>query len=97
MRGKRARRHPRARFAIHKLIVAQLRAGRPEKSQKDLRQAATLIAALGELLPGAIEDAYRKTPTSSRRHLRKSLERIRPELEAHPRSWEEAAEAAKLK
>jgi hypothetical protein len=85
------------RFAIHKLIVAQLRVGRPEKSQKDLRQAAVLIAALGELFPGAIEEAYRKTPTSSRRHLRKSLEKIRGELEVHPQSWDEAARVAKLK
>jgi hypothetical protein len=85
------------RFAIHKLIVAQLRVGRPEKSQKDLRQAAVLIAALGELFPGAIEEAYRKTPTSSRNHLRKSLEKIRDELEMHPQSWEEAARVAKLK
>jgi len=85
------------RFAVHKLIVAQLRVGRPEKSLKDLRQAAVLIAALGELFPGAIEEAYGKTPTSSRRHLRKSLERIRADLEPHPRSWEEAARVAKLR
>jgi Uncharacterized conserved protein len=85
------------RFALHKLIVAHLRAGRPEKSQKDLGQAAVLIAALGESFPGAIEDAYGKTPASCRSALRKSLERIRPELLAHPRSWEEAARAAKLK
>jgi hypothetical protein len=85
------------RFAVHKLIVAQLRVGRPEKSQKDLKQAAVLIAALGELFPGAIEDAWGKTPRSSRSHLRKSLERIRAELEVHPQSWEEAARAARLK
>ena len=84
------------RFAMHKLLVAQLRVGRPEKSRKDLDQAAVLIAALGELFPGAIEEAYGKTPTSTRRHLRKSLEKIRGELEAHPQSWEETARAAKL-
>ena len=85
------------RFALHKLIVAQLRVGRPEKSRKDVRQAAVLIAALGELFPGALEEAYAKTPTSSRRHLRKSLEMIRTDLEPHPRSWEEAARVAKLR
>jgi hypothetical protein len=85
------------RFAMHKLIVAQLRVGRAEKSRKDLQQAAALVAATGELFPGAIEDAFSKTATSSRKHIRKSLEKIRPELEAHPQAWDEAARAAKLK
>ena len=85
------------RFALHKLIVAQLRAGRSEKSQKDLKQAAVLIAATGELFPGAIEDAFRKTPVSSRKHIRKSLESLRPELQAHPQAWDEAARAAKIR
>ena len=84
------------RFAWHKLIVAQLRAGRTEKSRKDLNQAAVLIAATGELFPGAIEEAFGKTPTSSRAHIRKSLAKIRPELEGHPQAWDEAARAAKL-
>ena len=85
------------RFALHKLIIAQLRAGRAERSLKDLKQAAVLIAATGEMFPGAIEAAYRKTASSTRRHLRKSLEKIRGELEAHPQSWQEVASAAKLK
>jgi hypothetical protein len=84
------------RFALHKLIVAQLREGRPEKSRKDLKQAAVLIAALGELYPGAIEEAFSKTASSSRKHIRNSLLRIRDELEAHPQALEEAARAAKL-
>ena len=49
-----------ARFALHKMIVSRLRRGGSEKSDKDLRQAALLVAALGELEPGAIEDAYRQ-------------------------------------
>jgi hypothetical protein len=85
------------RFAMHKLIVAQLRVGRAEKSRKDLQQAAALVAATGELFPGAIEDAFSKTATSSRKHIRKSLEKIRPDLEAHPQAWDEVARAAKLK
>lgn len=85
------------RFAMHKLIVAQLRVGRTEKSRKDLKQAAILIAAAGELSPGAIEGAFGKTPTSSRKYIRKSLAQIRPELEAHPQAWDEVASAAKLK
>ena len=84
------------RFALHKLIVAQLRVGRTEKSRKDLKQAAVLVAATAELFPGAIEDAFLKAPASSRRHIRKSLEEIRPELEAHPQAWDEAARASGL-
>lgn len=85
------------RFAIHKLIVAQIRVGRAEKSRKDLKQAAVLIAATAELFSGAIEEAFAKTPTSSRKYIRKSLEKIEPELEAHPQAWDEIARAAKLK
>ena len=84
------------RFALHKLIVSRLRKGRSEKSLKDLRQAAAVIAALGELHPGALEDAYRKIPISRRGDVRKSLEQIRAPLEAHPRSWDEIATAAGL-
>jgi hypothetical protein len=77
------------RFALSKLIVAQLRKGRPEKSLKDLRQAATLIAALGEIHPGALETAFKKTPVSSRKHIRISLQQIKAQLEPHPQAWEE--------
>lgn len=44
------------RFALHKLAVATLREQRI-KSDKDRRQAATLIAALHELQPGALHHA----------------------------------------
>lgn len=84
------------RFALHKLIVAQLRTGRAEKSRKDLRQAAVLIAAVGELFPGALVEAYSSIPGSARTHLRKSLASLRGELTAHPQAWEEIAHAAKL-
>lgn len=84
------------RFAIHKLIVAQLRAGRPEKSRKDLQQAAMLIAALGELQPGALQEAFGKTAASTRKYIRKSLQQIRRQLDAHPQAWGEMAAAAKL-
>lgn len=79
------------RFALHKLIVAQLRKGRPEKSAKDLRQAATLIAALAELQPGALEAAYARTPKSCLKHVRKSLQMVRESLEAHPQAVETVA------
>jgi hypothetical protein len=83
------------RFALHKMIVAQLRAGRPEKSRKDLRQAAVLVAALAELYPGALEEAYGKTATSTRKYIRKSLQQIEGPLQAHPRAWSELAPLVK--
>lgn len=82
------------RFALHKMIVAQLRKGRPEKSLKDLRQAAVLIAALGEMHAGAITEAFASTPVSTRRHVRRSLDRIRDDLGAHPQALEELSAAA---
>ena len=85
------------RFALHKLIVARLRAGRAERSRKDLKQAAVLIAAMGELFPGALRDAYGKTPASARKLIRESLANLRTELQVHPQSWEEVASAARLK
>ena len=84
------------RFALHKLIVAQLRTGRSEKSRKDMKQAAVLIAATGELFPGALEAAYESTPRSMRGHLRDSLRAIEGELQSHPRAWEEIAAAYRV-
>jgi hypothetical protein len=50
--------HP-GRFALHKLAVAQRRAGGANaiKAKKDLRQAAALIEALAAEQPGALEHA----------------------------------------
>lgn len=83
------------RLALHKLLVSRLRRAGSEKSAKDLRQAAVLIAAVGESFPGAIAEAYRRTPVSARSHIRKSLESIRASLEPHPQAWEEISAAAK--
>lgn len=74
------------RFALHKLIVSHLRVGRSEKSQKDQRQAAILIAALGELHPGALSEAYAATPQSARSLVRRAFQAIAPSLAPHPRS-----------
>jgi hypothetical protein len=79
------------RFALHKMMVSRLRRSGSEKSDKDLRQAALLIAALGELQPGALEEAYRRTPVSARALVRKSFELMRGRLEAHPQALEEIA------
>jgi hypothetical protein len=84
------------RFALHKLIVSQARHGRTQKSEKDLVQAAALIAALGEIHPGALESAFLKTPTGARARIRKSLQQVRNSLQAHPASWDEIAKAAKV-
>ena len=48
------------RYAIHKLIVADRRAGGPDqlKSRKDRAQAAFLIAALAEDRPGDLQEAH---------------------------------------
>ena len=48
------------RYAVHKLMVSQLRTDRGGKSEKDLFQAAVLLAVLGEKHPGAIADALRR-------------------------------------
>lgn len=49
------------RFAIHKLIVAERRQGGPDASKavKDRAQSAFLIAALAEVRPDELLDAYR--------------------------------------
>jgi hypothetical protein len=69
------------RFAIHKLIVAERRQGGPDalKARKDRAQADFLIAALGELRPDelheAYEDAMRRGP-SWREKIEASLARL---------------------
>jgi hypothetical protein len=77
------------KFAIHKLLVSQLRVGRGEKAQKDLRQAAILIAALCEVFPGTIEEAFAKTPVSARSRIKKSMSESAKLLEDHPKALAE--------
>ena len=48
---------PPARYAVHKLIVAQLRRASSAKRQKDLIQAKELIAALDTANPEAVKNA----------------------------------------
>lgn len=82
------------RFAIHKLIVADLRRSRDAKTQKDREQASTLVAALGDLHPGAVEAAIAEIPRRAAKHLRRSVEHVRTALEPrHPRGWQELATA----
>lgn len=78
------------RFALHKLMVSQLRTERGAKSEKDLFQAAVLLAILGEKHPGAIEEALRQAPASILSRLNQAIGQIRPLLERdHPRAWDE--------
>jgi hypothetical protein len=66
------------RYAIHKLVISQLRS-KDSRPAKDLGQAAVLIAALVERFPGAIEDALRALPKGAA----KSLWRAKAALSAH--------------
>jgi hypothetical protein len=64
------------RYALHKLIVSQLRSKTSTKPEKDLRQAATLIEVLAQGFPGAIEDASEVLPNSALRHVSRALEAL---------------------
>lgn len=78
------------RFAVHKLIVSQLRTGRNAKSAKDVRQACVLAAALAASHPGALEEAVAHVPARARKHLVGALVVARDPLEVeHPRAWAE--------
>lgn len=74
------------RYAIHKLLISQLRS-RGSKPIKDLQQAAILTAALAERFPGAIQDALRAVPKSAVKYLRRARQALATHLPA-------AAEAA---
>ena len=78
------------RYAVHKLMVAQLRGKTSAKPEKDLRQAATLIEVLVERFPGAVEDALAAVPKSARRLVREAREALKRHL---PQSAEAAWEA----
>ena len=75
------------RFAIHKLIVSQLR-NRGEKSVRDISQASVLLAVLAERHPGATEDAAKAIPASARKHARRAYVLARKSLEPHDRAIE---------
>jgi hypothetical protein len=80
------------RYAIHKLIVSQLRAKTSGKPEKDLRQAATLIEALVERFPGSVEDALGAVPKSASRYLKRALEALKRHLpETAEAAWEALA------
>jgi hypothetical protein len=83
------------RFAVHKLLVSRLRAGREAKSDKDVFQACVLCAALAESHPGAIESAVAQVPRRAKKYLPPAVESARRYLDpAHGRAWEELSGAA---
>ena len=75
------------RFALHKLIVSQLRQ-RTEKARKDISQACVLIAVLAERHPGALEDAAGAVSAPARKYLKKASIPALEQLRSHPRAIE---------
>jgi hypothetical protein len=84
------------RFAVHKLLVSQLRTNRDAKSEKDVFQAAVILAALGEKFPGAIETAVLDTPISARKYLANTMDSVLTLMRDHPRATEEFESAVAL-
>lgn len=83
------------RFAIHKLVVSQLRTNRDAKTEKDIFQASIILAALGEKFPGAINAAVTDLPVSARKYLVRTMDQVLSRLQAHPRTAEEFEESIK--
>lgn len=81
------------RFAIHKLVVSQLRTNRDAKTAKDIFQAAVILAALGEKYPGAIESAVKDLPVSARKYLVGASPLALDLMKGHPRASEELVDA----
>jgi hypothetical protein len=81
------------RFAIHKLVVSQLRANRDAKTEKDIFQASVILAALGEKYAGAIEAAVISLPVSARKYLIRASTISLNLMQGHPRASEEFAGA----
>jgi hypothetical protein len=79
------------RFAVHKLVVSQLRRGRTAKSANDVAQACAVAAALADGHPGALEAARKSLPASARRYLVAALAVARPILQDCPAAVEELA------
>jgi hypothetical protein len=82
------------RFAVHKLLVSQLRVERGAKAEKDVLQGAVLAAVLGETHPDALTSAVEALPRRARKHFEAGRAQAAVHLEAaHPRAWEELSAA----
>lgn len=69
-----------ARYAVHKLIIAQKREGASSKRAKDLVQAGALVDALRDSDPWALADALDDARSQGRDGWRRPLERSLREL-----------------
>jgi hypothetical protein len=77
------------RFAVHKLIVSQLRTRGAGKSENDLTQAATLMEAVSERFPGAVEDALAAAPRRASKHIVRAVKALQRHLPAAAENaWE---------
>ena len=78
------------RFVLHKLYASQMRRTHPGKGAKDLEQAAIIAAALQELFPGRLKDAWKAFPSVGRSAAKRAARIVAQALESeHP----EAADA----
>jgi hypothetical protein len=85
-----------ARFAVHKVLVSQLRSSASSKSDKDLAQAAVLLEALSERQPGAIEDALSALPASGRKYVKRGIRALKRHLPAAAQgAWLELEQAGR--
>jgi len=76
------------RYAVHKLIVSQLRA-KTSTPAKDLQQAATLLEAVTERFPGAVDEALQAVPRGAARHVARALRALERHLPASAEAaWE---------
>lgn len=57
---------PAARFAVHKMFSAMTRVNQASKSEKDIRQAATMVSLVEDVYPGDIADAMAIFPETDR-------------------------------
>lgn len=73
-----------ARFAVHKLIIAQKRGGDTTKRRKDLAQADALIAALKSADPFALSDAFEDAAAMGTPGWKRPIERSLKELGLAP-------------
>jgi hypothetical protein len=84
------------RYAVHKLIVSQLRT-KTTMPEKDLRQAATLLEAVADRFPGAVEEALKATPRSAAGHIARALTALKQHLPASAQSAWEALASARIR
>lgn len=77
------------RFALHKLLVSQLRRSHDAKIDRDLHQSAVLLAVLADKHPGAIEEAAAGLPRAASRRVKQARAALRAHLpESSARAWE---------